>query len=525
MVMHRKKLSTVRRDSQARNGSEEVPMGKWMVILAAVLLPLAVSAQETEGPLAVSVGTDAAAAPRMTKWLVFDLDMAYHSNYEDYTGPDGIPAKRLVKWIGAGIAIAINYDLMQCSNIWMVERSELLKNFQDLYMIRYNLDPDSAQGEAKLDLVSLDVNYAKDLNRAFNADYMIVGSFDKPSVEEVSVKLRVLEADEPFTEVAVFERTGLYEQLPALCRELSHDIMNEFGLNERPGTESYWAEPITNNLDAFQWLGRAISAGHSGKMISFFDEAMSIDPDFYITLVEYAKVLYFEKNFEQAFELLDKATALKPGVQLGWLRRGNAYFFAASQIDQNIEYLNDPDKAPEGWTLGSEDYIKFSTDPALVEEYFDNALVNYEKSVEVDPGFVSGWVSVAETYERLAGLYTKRAGESADPAAVADYTSRAQTYSDQALATWNHILEVTDLSDRAYQKVALSMWEKDNAKALQYFLRSVQINPRSQVSVINGAILADGLKDLAALKVFVDAYFSWADETNKYWDRFVDYSM
>jgi len=252
---------------------------------------------------------------------------------------------------------------------------------------------------------------------------------------------------------------------------------------------------------------------------------MSIDPNFYITLVEYAKVLYFEKNFEQAFELLDKATTLKPGVQLGWLRRGNAYFFAASQIDQNIEYLNDPDKAPEGWTLGTEDYIKFSTDPALVEEYFDNALVYYEKSVEVDPGFVSGWVSVAETYERLAGLYTKWAGESADPAAVADYTSRAQTNSDQALATWNHILTVTDLSDRAYQKMALSLWEKDNAKALEYFLRSVQINPRSQVSVVNGAILADGLKDYAALKVFVDAYFSWADETNKYWDRFVDYSM
>jgi|GEM_PF-2989569 len=499
-------------------------MGKWIVLFAAALVPFAVSAQEVEGPLAVSVGTDAA-APRMTKWLVFDLDMAFHSNYEDYTGPDGIPAKRLVKWIGAGIAIAINYDLMQCSNIWMVERSELLKNFQDLYMIRYNLDPDSAQGEAKLDLVSLDVNYAKDLNRAFNADYMIVGSFDKPSVDEVYVKLRVLNADEPFTEVAVFERTGIYEELPTLCRELSHDIMNEFGLRERPGTESYWAEPITDNLDAFQWLGRAISAGHSGKMISFFDQAMSIDPNFYITLVEYAKVLYFEKNFETAFELLDKATGLKPGVQLGWLRRGNAYFFAASQIDQNIVYLNDPDKAPEGWTLGAEDYIKFSTDSALVEEYFDKALEYYEKSVEVDAGFVAGWVSVAETYERLSSLYSRWAGESVDPEEVGNYTSLSEAYTDRALETWKGILTVTDMSDRAYQKVALSMWEKDNAKALEYFLRAVQINPRSQVSVVNGAILADGLKDYEALKVFVDAYFSWADETNKYWDRFVDYSM
>jgi len=499
-------------------------MGKWMVILAAALLPIAVCAQETEGPLAVSVTADVS-APRMTKWLVFDLDMAYKSNYEDYTGPDGIPAKRLVKWIGAGIAIAINYDLMQCSDIWMVERSELLKNFQDLYMIRYNLDPDSAQGEAKLDLVSLDVNYAKDLNRAFNADYMVVGSFDKPTVDDVSVKLRVLSADEPFTEVAVFERTGLYEELPTLCRELSQDIMKEFGLFERPGTESYWAEPITNNLEAFQWLGRAISAGHSGKMISFFDEAMSVDPNFYITLVEYAKVLYFEKNFEQAFELLDKATALKPGVQLGWLRRGNAYFFAASQIEQNIDYLNDPDLAPEGWTLGTEDYIKFSTDPALVLEYFDKALEYYNKSVEVDPGFVSGWVSVAETCERLSGLYTKRAAASADPTEVGNFTALSQAYTDRALETWKGILTVTDLSDRAYQKVALSLWEVDNPKALEYFLRSVQINPRSQVSVINGAILADGLKDYEALKVFVDAYFSWADETNNYWDRFLDYSM
>ena len=121
-------------------------MGKWVSILAVALLPVAASAQDDVGPLTVSPETETEAA-RMTKWLVFDLDMAYHSNYEEYEGPDGIPAKRLVKWIGAGIAIAINYDLMQCSNIWMVERSELLKTFQDLYMIRYGLDVDSAQIE------------------------------------------------------------------------------------------------------------------------------------------------------------------------------------------------------------------------------------------------------------------------------------------------------------------------------------------------------------------------------------------
>jgi tetratricopeptide (TPR) repeat protein len=497
-------------------------MGKWLLILAVALPPVAALTQDDVGPLAVSPETETA---RMTKWLVFDLDMKYHSNYEEYEGPDGIPAKRLVKWIGAGIAIAINYDLMQCSNIWMVERSELLKNFQDLYMIRYSLDVDSAQIEAKLDLISLDVNYAKDLNRAFNADYMIVGSFDKPSVEEVYVKLRVLTADEPFTEVAVFERTGLYEELPTLARDLSYDIMKEFGLFKRPGTERYWAEPLTDNLEAFQWLGRAISAGHSGKMISFFDQAMSVDDEFFITLVEYAKVLYFEKNFETAFELLEKATGLKPGVQLGWLRRGNAYFFAASQIDQNIDFLNDPDKAPEGWTLGSAEYIKFSTDPALVEEFFNLALEYYLKAVEVDPGFVSGWVSVAETYERLSKLYAKRAGEAVDPTETGDLTALSEAYADQALETWNRILTVTELSDRAYQKVALSLWEVDNARALEYFLKSAQINPRSQVSVVNGAILAFGLKDYEALKVFVDAYFSWADETNKYWDRFIEYSM
>ncbi len=496
----------------------------WVLIFAAALLPVAVLAQEGEAPLAVSVETETDAA-RMTKWLVFDLDMAYHSNYEEYEGPDGIPAKRLVKWIGAGIAIAINYDLMQCTNIWMVERSELLKNFQDLYMIRYGLDVDSAQGEAKLDLVSLDLNYAKDLNRAFHADYMIVGSFDKPSVEEVYVKLRVLTADEPFTEVAVFERTGLYEELPILARELSFDIMKEFGLFKRPGTEEYWSEPITDNLEAFQWLGRAISAGHSGKMISFFDQAMSIDDEFFITLVEYGKVLYFEKNFEEAFDLLETATTLKPGVQLGWLRKGNAYFFAASQIDQNIEFLNDPDKAPEDWTLGSADYIKFSTDPALVEEYFTDALEYYLKSVKVDPGFVSGLVSVAETNERLAKLYSRRAGEASDPAEADILTALSEAHADLALGSWNLILSVTELSDRAYQKVALSLWEVDNDLALEYFLGAVQINPRSQVSVVNGAILAFGLKDFSALKVFVEAYFSWADETNRYWDKFVEYSM
>ncbi|HDR06237.1 MAG TPA: hypothetical protein ENN88_01245 [Candidatus Coatesbacteria bacterium] len=497
-------------------------MRLWLVTLAAVLLTAAAVAQNAEGPLAVSVAATPDAA-RMTKWLVFDLDMKYHSNYEDYEGPDGLPAKRLVSWIGAAIAIAINYDLMQCGGIWMVERSELLKTFQDLYMIRYNLDIDNAQLQAKLDLVSLDVNNAKDLNRAFGADYMVVGSFDKPSVKEVSVKLRVLTADEPFTEVAVFERTGLYEELPILARELSTDIMKEFGLVKRPGTENYWAEPLTDNLEAFQWLGRAIAGGHSGKMISFFDQAMSVDSNFYITLVEYAKVLYFEKNFETAFELLEKATRLKPGVQLGWLRRGNAYFFAASQIGENIEFLADPGKAPEGWSLGHEDYIKFSTDPALVREYFELALQYYEKAVEVDPGFVSGWVSVAETHERLSRLFAKRAEEA--PEEAAGFTALAESHAAKAAETWSHILTVTQLSDRAYQKVALSLWGVDNAKALEYFVKAVQLNPRNQVSVINGAILAKGLADPAALKVFVDAFFSWADETNRHWDTFVEYSM
>jgi len=481
-------------------------MKKLTLIISILLLALPVMAQE-----AAELGTDIVLVSEpelsntesagMTKWLIFDFTCNYPTRYEEFDDPETeLPVKREVKWIGPALGITMNYDLMQCSNLWVVERSDLLNKFQQLWRSKYNTDRDTAYKDAKLDVVSLDVSQAEGLNRAYNADYMIIGEYDKPSPSEVWVKLSVLSADAPFEEIAVFERTGLFEELPMLARELSKDILNEFGLFPRSGTESYWEEPLTTNLDAYQWLGKSISAGHLGKMISFYERALEQDPEFFATLVEYGKLLYYDKQFEEAFLRLVKTTELAPGFQLAWLRLGNAYYNASTTITNNLNYMMNPDKAPEDWELVDDAKIKNSVDEMAAGDYLWKALEYYEKAVEVDPGYVDGWVSVATTQGQL-GL------------------------AEESLASWETLIGITDLSDAAYFNLGKSLWNVDNDKALEYFLKVVEINPYHVGGLYNAAALAQALGKGDIATSTIEIYYGWAPADHSYMERFNELFM
>jgi len=476
-------------------------MIKRIAITLMTLLALTVAAQteaadEPAGDIAVSATSEPLDEGRMTKWLFFDLSSDFPYRDEEYVDPvEDLPVKRRVDWIGAAIALSVNYDLMQCSNVWVIERSELLYTYQQLYQAIYDTDRYNAIQEAKLENVSVNVSAAEGLNTVFNADYMIVGSFDKPAPESVTLKIEVRRADPPYDVVASFDFEGIYDELPALAREVSQTIMDEFGLYQRPGTEEYWAEPLTDNLEAYRWMAEAITGGHSGKMIAFFERALEIDPDYFITLVEFGKVLYFEQEYQRAFDILARAVESESGAnnQLAWLRRGNAYFNAASTILKNIEYLENP--PDEDWELGDPSLIKYKTDPALATEYYEKALEYYEKSVEIDPGYVDGWISIATTLKRLERP-------------------------EESLAAWEQILTITDICDEAYFQIGRSLWNVDNDKALEFFERAVAINERHVGALYNAAALAQAMgKNDKALEI-VNIYFSWAPPGHSLYGRF-----
>lgn len=447
--------------------------------------------------VAVEAPAETVGDGRMTKWLIFDLYSEFPYRDETYTDPESdLPVKRRVDWIGAAIALSVNYDLMQSSNVWIIERSNLLYKFQQLYQALNDADRDTAIQQAKLENVSLNVNEASGLNTVFNADYMITGSFNKPDIPVVTATIEVRRADPPFDVLATFDFEGTYDELPALSREISRTIMDEFGLFPRPGTEGYWSEPLTDNLEAYRWMAEAITGGHSGKMIAFFERAMEKDPNFFITLVEFGKVLYAEKQYERAFEILEKATDIEEGAnnQLAWLRRGNAYFNAASTIEQNIEYLSEPPE--EDWELGDSSLIKNKTDAALANEYYQKALEYYQKSVEVDPGYVDGWISVATTQGRLE-----------QPA--------------EALDTWARIIEITEICDEAFFQLGRAAWDnKEYDTALDYFEQTIEINPRHVQALYNGAVLANALNDNDKALEILNVYFSWAPPGHNLYTRF-----
>jgi tetratricopeptide (TPR) repeat protein len=189
------------------------------------------------------------------------------------------------------------------------------------------------------------------------------------------------------------------------------------------------------------------------RALGDYKHATTILPNEYRAWHEIGQLQTFQKNWSEGAQAYEKAFALRPDLQFGWVNLGFCY-----------DNLGQPYRAIDAYSRG----IKNNPEVGLLynnrgygylelKEY-DKALADLEKAIEVEPDIVMSHVSLGEYY------YDRK-------------------MYDQAIEKFNHAMKMDEGTSEAYTAAyftrGLCFFEQDMfEKAIPDFLEAIKWTPK-----------------------------------------------
>lgn len=138
---------------------------------------------------------------------------------------------------------------------------------------------------------------------------------------------------------------------------------------------------------------RKTDAGELDDALEVYRQGATKYPDISLFQYEEAYVLYLQKNFDEAIELLEEVIESKNSTDQYYMLLGNAY-----------DMSGDPEKAVEIYQAGLEHYpesgflyLELGTMAGLEKEY-EKAVMNWEAGLTVQPSFSSNYFHAARMF-------------------------------------------------------------------------------------------------------------------------------
>jgi len=156
---------------------------------------------------------------------------------------------------------------------------------------------------------------------------------------------------------------------------------------------------ITKAKEAIKLMDK----GEIDKSIELLEESQKLDSKNYIYPYEIAYAHTLKKEYKKAIKILKKVKDYETINDQVYQMSGNCY-----------SYLGEPDKAIEEYEEGMSRFPNSGNlhlekgNIFLVQEKYNEAIVNYEKGIEVDPTFTSNYYRLAKLFlnsnDKLSGL-------------------------------------------------------------------------------------------------------------------------
>lgn len=175
-------------------------------------------------------------------------------------------------------------------------------------------------------------NYQKELDKA--KSYRISGQFEKAEMI-LSQLLKMEETKEVYKELGNIYLIGYNDLQRAETAYQKSLKLDPQYVNSLHNMGLVYLKKYENSMD---------HAGKGNKTFlltskEWFNKVLEINPDFYLTLVEYAKAFYYNKDYSQAIEYLEKAIPLNASYAPIYSVKGQIYLKGLNDINKALYNL------------------------------------------------------------------------------------------------------------------------------------------------------------------------------------------
>jgi len=258
------------------------------------------------------------------------------------------------------------------------------------------------------------------------------------------------------------------------------------------------------NIDIY--INRGICYAQHGDLIhalSDYDRAIAINPSYAKAYSNRGRIYLIQKKFTQAILDYNKAIDLDPAVAAVYLDRGVAYYnqgnFSQAMMDFNKAVTLKPDdhftriisELTQAKDMGQSThkvrpYINLGS-AYYQQGDFIQALSNYNKAIEINPGCADAYYGRGNVYSQLGDLpqalsnYNKAI--EIDPGYTDAYYNRGNAYAKQgdfaqALSNYDRAIEIKPRSPQIYNSIGNAYTKQGNFdQALSNYNKAIEIDP------------------------------------------------
>jgi tetratricopeptide (TPR) repeat protein len=143
------------------------------------------------------------------------------------------------------------------------------------------------------------------------------------------------------------------------------------------------------------------------EAIQDYEQAVQLDPTNHLILYKLAKAYKKKEEYDKVASTLARATDVAPSFANYWFERGHALFMQAEKKSISFEDCKEPFKKCVEADPNRDECYYYLARAELLSDNEQNAVLNYNKSIEFRPDNIDYYTRLADLYIRLG--YEKEA--------------------------------------------------------------------------------------------------------------------
>lgn len=175
-------------------------------------------------------------------------------------------------------------------------------------------------------------DYQKEMDKA--KTYRISGQYEKAEMI-LNQLLKMKKTKEAYKELGNVYLTGYNDLSRAEIKYKQSLEIDSNYVNSIHNMGLVYLKRFENSMDH---KGNG-NTSYLEKSKEWFKKALEVNPDFYLTHVEYAKAFYYERNYKEAIEYLEKAIPLNSSYAPIYSVKGQIYLKGLNDINKALYNL------------------------------------------------------------------------------------------------------------------------------------------------------------------------------------------